>query len=85
MRSRSAGSRLERSSGMGSTNQSSGQQMTTIERTVNWRLHVTWEAESSERLYAARRTQDACWNLALEFLIENPAEPLRKARRLRRI
>ena len=56
--------------------------MTTPERTVTMRLHVPWEAESSERLYRACRTQDACWNLALEFLIEHPNEPLRKSTRL---
>ena len=46
------------------------------------RLHVPWNAESSERLYAACRTQDACWNLALDWLVEHPHEPLRKSRAL---
>ena len=52
------------------------------EHTVTMRLHVPWEAGSSERLYAACRTQDACWKLALDFLIEHPGEPLRKSKRL---
>ena len=56
--------------------------MTAIERTVTMRLHIPWDPESSERLYAACRTQDACWNLALDFLIDHPNEPLRKAKRL---
>ena len=56
--------------------------MTAPERTVTMRLHVPWDAESSERLYRACRTQDACWNLALDFLIDRPTEPLRKSKRL---
>ena len=56
--------------------------MTATERTVTLRLHVPWTEESSQRLYAACRTQDACWNLALDFLIDHPNEPLRKAKRL---
>ena len=52
------------------------------ERTVTVRLHVPWDPESSERLYGACRTQDACWNLALDFLINHPGEPLRKSKRL---
>ena len=60
----------------------SQRKMTTPERTVTVRLHVPWTAESSERLYAACRTQDACWNLALDFLIGHPAEPLRKSKAL---
>ena len=56
--------------------------MTSPERTITMRLHVPWSRDSSERLYAACRTQDACWNLALEFLTEHPDEPLRKSTRL---
>ena len=56
--------------------------MTAPERTVTMRLHVPWSAEASERLYAACRTQDACGNLALDYLIGHPAEPLRKSTRL---
>ena len=56
--------------------------MSTAERTVTIRLHLPWDEESSERLYAACRTQDACWNLALDYLIEHPDEPLRKSNRL---
>ena len=56
--------------------------MTSKERTVTLRLHVPWDAGSSERLYAACRTQDACWNLALKFLMGHPREPLRKSKRL---
>lgn len=56
--------------------------MTTAERAITIHLYVPWDAESSERLYAACRTQDACWNLALEFLMERPDEPLRKSKGL---
>ena len=56
--------------------------MSTAERTVTMRLHIPWDAKTSERLYAACRTQDACWNLALDWLIEHPDEPLRKSKRL---
>ena len=52
------------------------------ERTVTVRLHVPWDAESSQRLYGACRTQDGCWNLAVEWLADHPDEPLRKSRRL---
>ena len=56
--------------------------MSTPERTIIVRLHVPWNAESSEQLYRACRTQDACWNLALNWLVKRPAEPLRKSTRL---
>ena len=56
--------------------------MNNPERTVTVRVHVPWDAESSERLYAVCRTQDACWNLALDYLIEHSEEPLRKSKRL---
>ena len=56
--------------------------MATAERTVTMRLHVPWDAETSERLYRACRTQDACWNLALDWLIDHPDEPLRRSARL---
>ena len=52
------------------------------ERTVTMRLHVPWDEEASARLYEACRTQDACWNRALDFLVEHPGEPLRKSKRL---
>ena len=56
--------------------------MSNTHRTVTMRLHVPWDVDASERLYGACRTQDACWNLALDFLIEQPDEPLRKSNRL---
>ena len=56
--------------------------MTTSERTITMRLPIPWSEESSEHLYRACRTQDTCWNLALEFLIKHPNEPLRKSKRL---
>ena len=43
---------------------------------------VPWDEETSARLYAACRTQDACWNLALDWLVEHPTDPLRKSKRL---
>lgn len=56
--------------------------MSTPERTVTVRLHIPWDAESSERLYGVCRTQDACWTLALDRLIEHPGEPLGQSKRL---
>ena len=56
--------------------------MSKSERTVTVRLHIPWDAGASERLYRACRTQDACWNLALDFLVRHPTEPLQKSRRL---
>ena len=52
------------------------------ERTVTVRLHAPWDPETSNRLYSACRTQDACWNLALNWLIKHPREPLRKSNHL---
>ena len=46
------------------TNSNRRHKMSTPERTITVRLHVPWDAESSERLYAVCRTQDTCWNLA---------------------
>ena len=48
----------------------------------SWGEESPRTAESSERLYRACRTQDACWNLALDWLVKRPGEPLRKSTRL---
>ena len=49
-------------------------------RIATVKLHVPWTAESSKRLYDACRTQDACWNLALDWLIKHPDEELRRSK-----